>query len=333
MDNQRDLMYLRMEVQNIMHRLITAKADEIMPVIDLNTGEIRYPILDAIGLNSVDSQILESMTQVGILDKSLHDKLLACPEHSDTLAVSLRLYCPKCKSFDIIRMNLVEHRLCGFIATKEVFENNKFVCPSCKAQIRDPAKDVSFPGMWYECKACKGKFDSPTTMLRCRHHNHDFTINESKKIDVYLYKLNKEAEKEFYDNYILVAPLRKLLEPAGFKVEAAISVKGKSGVSHKTTLYAHTNDVNIMIDAKTAESEVPDQFLIAMFAKVVDVSPKLAFFVAMPGVSENTKVLARNYGILVIEGKTLSDIINGIVENLKAKLNLEINDQSKITAE
>jgi hypothetical protein len=312
-----------------MHRLITAKADEIMPVIDLNSGEIRYPILDAIGLDSIDTQILESMTQVGILDRSLHDKLMACPEHSDTLAISLRLYCPKCKSFDIIRMNLVEHRLCGFIATKEVFENNKFVCPSCKGQIRDASKDVSFPGMWHECNACKGKFDSPTIMLRCRHHNHDFTINESKKIDVYYYKVSKEAEKEFYDNYILVAPLRKLLEPVGFKVEAAISVKGKSGVSHKATLYAHKSGVDIMIDAKTAESEVPDQFLIAMFAKVVDIGPKLAFFVAMPGVSENTKVLARNYGITVVEGRSLPDIINGIVENLKTKLNLENNEHIK----
>jgi hypothetical protein len=320
-------MYLKTEVQNIMHRLMIAKTVEIVPAIDLNSGEIRYPVLDAIGLDSVDNNILESMTQVGILEKSIYDKLLACPSHSDTLAVSLRLYCPKCKSFDIIRMNLVEHRLCGFIANKEVFENNKFVCPSCKGQIRDASKDVSFPGMWHECNACKGKFDSPTIMMRCRHHNHDFTINESKKIDVYYYKVSKEAEKEFYDNYILVAPLKKLLEPVGFKVEAAVSVKGKSGVSHKATLYAHKSDMNIMIDAKTAESEVPDQFLIAMFAKVVDISPKLAFFVAMPGVSENTKVLARNYGITVVEGKTLPDIINGITENLKAKLNLKISEQ------
>lgn len=315
-----------------MHRLITAKVEEIVPVVDLNSGDIRYPILDAIGLDSVDVQILESMTNVGILEKTLGDKLLACPDHPDTLAVSIRLYCPKCKSFDVFRMNLVEHRLCGFIATKEVFENNKLVCPSCKAPIKDQ-KDISFPGMWYECIACKGKFDSPTIMMRCRHHNHDFTINESKKIDVYSYKLKKESEKEFYDNYILVAPLRKLLEPAGFKVEAAVSVKGKSGINHKITLYAHTDDIDIIIDAKTADAEVPDQFLVAMFAKVIDISPKAAFFVAMPNVSENTKVLAKNYNIIVIEGKTLAEVLNNIVENLKAKLNLKINDQFKITVE
>lgn len=325
-------MYVKPEVQNVMHRLITAKVDEIIPVIDLNASEIRYPIMDAIGLNSMDGQILESMTQVGILEKSLYDKLLVCPTHPDTLAVTLRLYCPKCKSFDVFRMNLVEHRLCGFIATKEVFENNKLVCPSCNAPIKDQ-KDVSFPGMWYECKACKGKFDAPTIMLRCRNHSHDFTMNDAKKIDVYSYKLNKEAEKEFYDNYILVTPLRKLLEPSGFKVEAAVSVNGKSGVNHKVTLYAHTSDTKIVIDAKTAEAEVPDHFLIAMFAKIIDISPQLAFFVAMPSVSENTKTLAKNYGIVVIEGKTLQEIMNGIIENLKSKLNLQISDQCKITVE
>jgi hypothetical protein len=52
----------------------------------------------------------------------------------------------------------------------------------------------------------------------------------------------------------------------------------------------------------------------------------------MQGVSEN-KVLARNYGVMVIESKTLPDILDGIVENLKVKLNLEISDQFKITAE
>jgi transposase-like protein len=325
-------MYLRTEVQNIMHRLITAKVEEIVPVIDFNTSEIRYPILDAIGLDPVDNKILESMAHVGIVEKSLYEKLLVCPDHPDTLAITMRLYCPKCKSFDVFRMNLVEHRICGFIATKEVFENNKLVCPSCSAPIRDQ-KDISFPGMWYECKPCKSKFDSPTIMMRCRNHNHDFTINESKKIDVFSYKLKKETEKEFYDNYVLVAPLRKILEPAGFKVEAAVSVKGKSGVSHKVTLHAHTSDVSVIIDAKTADSQVPDQFLIAMFAKVIDVNPKLAFFVAMPNVSENTKALAKNYGIIVIEGNTLAEVLNGIVENLNAKLNLKIRDQFKVTAE
>lgn len=325
-------MYVKSEVQNIMHRLITAKVEEIVPVIDLNSSETRYPILDAIGINSMDSKILDSMAHVGILEKSLHDKLLVCPDHPDTLSVSIRLYCPKCKSFDVFRMNLVEHKLCGFIATKETFENNKLSCPSCNAPIKSQ-KEVGFPGMWYECKGCKGKFDSPTIMLRCRHHNHDFTINEAKKIDVYSYKLKKEAEKEFYDNYILLAPLRKILEPAGFKVEAAVSVLGKSSISHKVTLYAHTEDVKIIIDAKRAESEVPDQFLIAMFAKVIDISPKLALFVAMPSVSESTKMLAKNYGIIVIEGKTLPEVLNSIIETLNSKLNLKIKDQFRVTVE
>lgn len=329
MSSQRELMYLRPDIQNIMHRFITAKVEDIVPVIDLNTGEIRYPTLDAVGLDSVNVEVLESMTSVGILERSLSDRLLACPKHPDTLSISLRLYCPKCKSFDVVRMNLIEHRICGFIATREVYEKNNLICPSCKASLKEQ-KDIAFRGVWHECYACKGKFDSPTVMLRCRHHNHDFAINDAKKVDVYSYKLVKESEKEFYDNYILVAPLRKLLEPAGFEVEAAVSVPGKSGIAHKVTLYAHNraNDLKIIIDAKTSESEVPDQFLIGMFAKVIDIKPNAAIFAAIPSVSESSKTLAGNYGVTVVEGKMLQEVMKKIVDDLNTKLDLKITISS-----
>jgi len=61
---------------------------------------------------------------------------------------------------------------------------------------------------------------------------------------------------------------------------------------------------------------VSEQPVIALFAKIYDVSPEKAYLIAIPKMSENGKKMAELYNIKIIEAKNQKEAI----KQLKGKL-------------
>jgi hypothetical protein len=75
----------------------------------------------------------------------------------------------------------------------------------------------------------------------------------------------------------------------------------------------------IVVDlAKSTENVVSEQPVIALFAKIFDVSPEKAFLIAIPKLSENGKKMAELYNIHAIEAKNQNEAVKALKETLKA---------------
>jgi hypothetical protein len=63
---------------------------------------------------------------------------------------------------------------------------------------------------------------------------------------------------------------------------------------------------------------VSEQPVIALFAKIFDVSPERAYLIAIPKLSENGKKMAELYKIRAIEAENQEEAIASLKENLNA---------------
>lgn len=314
--NNRIQLYKDRNVQLFISKFVSGELSKLSPVYDPKYG-YRYLVVDAIvGDPSSTDELLQSLFEAGVLKRELYDKIVYCPS-CNTANVSMHYCCPHCKSFDIRKSALIEHIKCGYIDTEEHFrKDDKLVCPRCRKELTKPDVDYHKAGVWCTCNECGKSFDIPVPAHFCRDCHRNFTFEEAPYKDVYSYSLTPEAMKEATLGWILIAPIREFLESRGFEVESPGFLKGKSGASHMFDITASPTEVkrNItVIDlATSADDIVSEQPVIAMFAKIYDVSPDRACLVAIPRMSENGKKLAVLYKIELIEAKDQKEVIKAL---------------------
>ena len=319
--DQRVKLYKNHNVQLFISKFVSGELSKLDPVYDPKYG-YRYPVVDAIlGDPSSTDEFLESLFETGILKRELYDKIVYCP-YCDSANVSIHYCCPHCKSFDIKKSSLIEHIPCGYIEIEERFrKDDKLVCPRCRKELTRPDVDYRKAGVWCACNECGKSFDIPVPAHFCRDCRKGFTFEESLYKDVYSYSLTSEAMKEATVGWIMIAPIREFLQSRGFEVESPGFLKGKSGASHMFDITASPVGVkrNIaVIDLATSTDDVvSEQPVIAMFAKIYDVSPDKACLVAIPKMGENGKKLASLYKIELIEAKDQKEVIKALQACLK----------------
>ena len=321
--DQRVKLYKDHNVQLLISKFVSGELSKLNPVYDPKYG-YSYPVVDVIvGDPSGTDELLQSLSEAGVLKRELYDKIVYCPS-CDTANVSMHYCCPHCKSFDVRKSALIEHIQCGYIDIEEKFrKDDKLVCPRCRKELTKPDVDYHKAGVWCTCNECGKSFDIPVPAHFCRDCRRNFTFEESLYKDVHSYSLTPEAMKEATLGWILITPIREFLESRGFEVESPGFLKGKSGASHMFDIIASPTGVkrNItVIDlATSADDIVSEQPVIAMFAKTYDVSPDKACLVAIPRMSENGKKLAALYKLELIEAKDQNDAIKALNVCMKKK--------------
>jgi len=302
--------------QMVLSKFLSGELTQLDPVYDPAHG-YRYPAIEAIiGDSAATQEFLTHLYELGILKRQTSDKMITCPS-CDSANVSIRYCCPYCKSFNIKKSALIEHIPCGYIDTEDRFKTeDKLVCPRCHTELNKLDVNYRRAGIWCSCNECSKSFDIPVPSHFCRACGKGFTFEDAVYRDVYSYSLNKEIMKEAGMGYILVAPIREFLQNRGFKVESPGFLKGKSGASHMFDIAASRGDLTrniIVLDLATSVDEpVSEQSIIAMFAKVYDVSPDKACLIAIPKMSESGKKLAALYNIQLIEAKDQNEAIKAL---------------------
>ena len=311
--DQRVKLYKDHNVQLLISKFVSGELNKLNPVYDSKHG-YRYPVVDAIvGDPSASDELLQSLFEAGVLKRELYDKIVFCPS-CNTANVSMHYCCPHCKSIDVRKSALIEHIQCGYIDTEEKFQkDDKLVCPRCRKELTKPDMDYHKAGVWCTCNECGKSFDIAVPAHFCRDCRRNFTFEEALYKDVYFYSLTPEAIREATLGWILIAPMREFLETRGFEVESPGFLKGKSGASHMFDITASPAGVKrnlTVIDLATSTDDVAsEQPVIALFAKIYDVSPDRACLVAIPKMSENGKKLAALYKIQLVEAKDPKGVI------------------------
>jgi len=308
--------------QAFLSKFLSGEIAELEPVYDAKLG-YRYPIVEAIvgsDATAVEA-FLNKLYDAGILKRKLFDKIIYCPK-CDSANISIHYCCPYCKSFEIQRSALIEHVKCGYMDVEEHFrKGNKLVCPKCHEELRKLDVDYRKAGTWCTCKDCGKSFDIPITAHFCRECRANFTFEEAVIKDIYVYSLREEVKGEIGVNLALIAPVRNFLVENGFKVESPAFLKGKSGANHMFDIAAYKGEVKrkiMVIDlAASMEDAVSEQPVIALFAKIFDVSPDNAYLIAIPKMNENGKKMAELYNIQVIEARNQKEAVNALKEKQK----------------
>jgi hypothetical protein len=314
-------LYKDRNAQVLLSKFLSGEISELEPIYDSTIG-YRYPPVEAIiGDASRAENLLKTLYEAGVLKRKLYDKIIHCPKCTSA-NISVHYCCPYCKSFDIQKSSLIEHVRCGYMDVEENFhKGNKLVCPKCNEELRKMDVDYRKAGIWCTCKDCNKSFDIPVSAHFCRNCHGNFTFEDATIKDVYSYSLREEAREEISLGWVLVAPIREFLIEEGFKVESPAFIKGKSGANHMFDIVAYkgetTPKVTVIDLASSTEDIVSEQPVIALFAKIFDVSPNNAYLITIPKISENGKKMAELYKIQIIEGKNQKEAIKALKEKIK----------------
>jgi thiol-disulfide isomerase/thioredoxin len=304
----------------LLSKFLSGEIKTLEPVYASEVG-YRYPVVENIvGDASQVEPFLNQLYKARVLEKKLYDKIIFCPQCS-SVDVSTRYCCPFCRSFDIQKSSLVEHVKCGYMDIEDKFyEENRFVCPKCHEELRKIDVDYRKAGIWCTCKECKKSFDVPVPVHFCRNCGETSTFEDVVIKDVYAYTLKENVTAESSLNLFIVTAIREFLTKENLTVESPGLLKGKSGANHSFDIVAYKTDEAqriIVVDlAMSAGTVVSEQPVIALFAKIFDVSPEKAYLIAIPKLSENGKKMAELYKILTIEAKNQEGAIASLKESL-----------------
>ena len=291
----------------------------IKPVVDFNENCLFYPILAKIGEEPENLSYLDDLVSEGVLRREVYEKLIICPIHPQAYSSSVRLYCPKCNSLNVDKLNLYEHKRCGFITENTDFDFSdpkNSTCPSCKRKIADFKKEIRVPAMWHQCVDCSEKFDNAIIKLYCRQHEHDFETNAGQFVTTYAYKLKDYDAPITSDDEKMKEDLEKLLGEFNFATEFKAVVKGKSGNPHKIPIYAknNTNNEGIAIFVKRQENDLEESDINSILVPILDVGPKHTLVLTTAKTSDGVKTIAKQYGIDIISDPDLSKILQFVDE-------------------
>ena len=311
-------------VQALLNKLMSGSIDALIPIFDLKIGFVYPEVEEILGESEDAEKFLTMLVEAGIFRRELYDKTIYCPR-CGSANVSIQYCCPFCLSFDIKKSSLIEHIKCGYMDIEGKFVGGDgMFCPKCKRQLTEEDVDYRRAGLWCTCNKCGRSFDIPVPRHFCRNCQTNFTFENAKIKDAYKYRLNEGAVKTAASEWAILAPIRKILEDKGFKVETPGFMEGRSGVKHMFDIIAYNNGrkpekLVINISASQDGKPVPEHVIIDMFAKAFDSNVEKAFLIAIPRMSENGRKLANHYKICLIEAKTPKETIERVKEILKQK--------------
>lgn len=289
----------------------------IKPFVDYNEGRLFYPILSKIGEIQDNIGYLDALVSDGILEKKIYEKLIVCPLHPDTFSSSMRLYCPKCHSMGVEKLNLFEHKKCGYITESSNFDftsDANSVCPSCKKLIKNFEKEIRVPAMWYQCNDCSEKFDNAVIKLHCRKHEHDFDTNSGQFVTTFSYKLKNSQSSINSDTSQIKDELLTLLQGFNFTSKLNVSIKGKSGNVHEIPIYGKnkTSNESILIFIKNHPNGIDQSDMNSILVPKLDIDPTHTLLVTVSAINDGVENLAKHYGINLIAEPDFSQIISHV---------------------
>jgi len=309
-------------VELLIDMLQKSEENLIKPYIDFNEGNLFYPILSEIGELENNVELLDSLVEKGLLEKKLYEKLTVCPMHSDSLGSTIHLYCPSCNSNDVEKLNLFEHKKCGYIADSNKFqftESNNY-CPSCKKEIKNFEKEIKVPAMWYQCYSCHEKFDNVIFRLYCRKYDHDYDTNAAKFFPTFSYSLKSE-ESDDADSSNLVDIISPLLMGHNFTLAKNYSITGKSGNMHTIPFFAKNTEIDesILIFIKNKADFIDESDLNPILVTILDIGQKNIVFLTNTIVKERVFNTAKAYGVKIISNPDADSLTSDLQNYLSSK--------------
>jgi hypothetical protein len=308
-------IYTKPEARKILEYLLANSQTSLEPSY-LPNDELRYQQVEQILEDApIDAPVLlGEMASAGTLSPELVDKAPACPECSSK-QLSTRYTCPQCSTYDINRTYLFEHLKCGKVGNEESFKKrDEIICPKCQAVLHNFGVEYRAVGVWYECNKCKNSFNTPNHLHLCRPNHHEFSPDRVNLVPVYKYELNRKAIEQIRKGVLVYAEAIMFLENLGLEVKAPHSLQGRSGAPQLFDIVLilpkkgwRSEEKVVAVDAIVGNSAVGDETVKDFAARVKEAKPSESYLIAVPGLAEEARTLARNLRVEHFEGASLNE--------------------------
>jgi hypothetical protein len=306
-------IYENLDARKILQFLLRSPRTIVAPEIT-PTDEVQYPQLaPVVQLNASDTlELLSQMVQAGVLVADLADKAPACPE-CGSHQVSTRYVCPKCYSYDVSRSFLYEHLKCGKVASDDAFrKGGQLICPKCQAVLHSFGVEYRAVGAWYRCSNCNESFSAPVHQHFCRPKRHQFATDRARLVPIYQYRLNPASLAEIRKQTLMYNDAIAVLEALGLTVIAPGEVQGKSGKAQPfdiiTTVKGRWGGgKTIAMDVISSNESLPVDTVRDFAAKSKDARASESYLIAIPGLSEDARSLAKSLKLSAIEAPSVKE--------------------------
>jgi len=298
--------------------MLEAKVVDVKPQLDFTTelGFI-YPVVeqsvDAKGTEALE--IVESLSDKGILKGSFFDRLLRCPRCQ---SINLRpsTHCPKCSSGDIVRGRILEHVACGYVGVEDEFTSKgKYTCPRCKLELRTIGADYRSRGVLRKCRDCGEIFNVPLLKWRCLKCSSLVDEDEIDEVNIYAYSLD-ETKRNWLE-FELQPKVRFLefLRRHGYEVTENARVTGRSGAEHSIDILATRDDGlvthSVAIGVEIARNKIELDRILDFDTKAFDSGIHDKVLIIIPTLGEEAAKFASYHRIKVLEPKDLEILLTG----------------------
>jgi hypothetical protein len=313
-------IYSDLNARKILQLTLRSPRTPITPEI-LPTDEMAYPQLHGVieANPTATLELLTRMVNARALLADLVDKAPACPD-CGSFQVSTRYTCPKCSSYDISRSFLFEHLKCGQTASDDTFrKGDQLVCPKCQTILHNFGVEYRAVGAWYQCKNCNESFNAPASSHFCRQRRHQFSVDRTRLMPIYQYRLNPEALVDIRKEVLMYNDAISMLEALGLTVQAPHEVIGKSGEHQYFDIGTNIKggrwggSKTVTIDVNTSVENVPIERVREFAAKAKDARVNESYLLAVPGLSEEARTLAKNLRVSVVEGASVKEAMTTLL--------------------
>lgn len=306
----------RKEVRQLIKRIIDSGIESLMP--ELTAGEYRYPFAEeALNSDSTDTvNVLEALSKMGVLEKQLHESIMACPGCGHG-CLTVKLVCPTCSSGQMLKGNVVEHLLCGYVDLEQRFRDKGFVCPKCEKKLTAAGVDYRPAGLFYKCFSCGRVTASPVKRYVCAKCMKASSEDElaSKPVNRYVVVYDKLKS---YGAFVDVSPIILYLESKNYVVKHPAQIAGYSGITHEFTLFVSKQGTSppsgVVVDvvAGVQESKVYE-----LFTKSFDVKAGGTMLFVLGKADQKAVRVAKTFSIDVFEADTVEELLDKVRQPLE----------------
>jgi hypothetical protein len=280
-------------------------------------------------------ELLKKLTASGHLAEKLQDSAIFCP-HCNSIHIFSRYNCLKCQSYNVRRVQMIEHLFCGYIGDIREFGNAAdLICPKCKSNIGnyydakttdrvDKRRSIKVIGSTFECEKCGSKFEKPQISHTCERCGATFTYRDAIYERVPSYEsTNKKQELTFADK--IAQPLRAasdVFSSKGYHVDLDTKLTGKSGVEQHFDLIATKGENQTLVDVSIDGNQ---NDVVSLLGKKMDLDSKSIILLDLSG-NELLASLGKSYNIEVLDGrdeKHLEKLVGILTDAEKGQQNVK----------
>ena len=308
-------LYKRRDVRLVLSWTINGH-EQLKPI--WNGNGYSFPELSKLLGASDVVPLLDELVSNGLYERYIVDSEPACPECGLSSHVHHRYVCPFCQSRNLRKGVLIEHYRCGYIDFSEKFSRNgDLICPKCSTRLKLIGTDYRRIEDLFRCLNCGKDFSLPNFSCQCYSCSVTFTLEKARVHSIYGYKFNEQMRSEVTANCVIEAPLASLLREKGYEVETLKALKGSSGVEHIFDIVAAENGKHMVFAIASGAGEIGNEVVVSYFAKVFDIAPHRSFLIALMKLADEARKLAALYGLEVIEGESLEEVLKRLRPRLR----------------